>query len=335
MTTAFLPRPATPTDLEIVDDATRREFITGGAALTLLGIAGCGGTDAQLEKPAPSGRTVDHEFGSTTFTDPPRRAVSLDTQALTDHLVALGLTPVGSTQFDSSIQFPFSIVLEGKLDPARIADVGFNGDPNLEAIAALRPDLIVGYVYSFAEAAEQIQAIGPTIAFSDGTSWQEILDTLATVLDRRDLHDEWIARIDEGVERVRSVAAGRSVGVITANENGTFFISDENYDTSALLVRAGMTVQGADNPKEDFGNGVLILSGELLGEITADEIVVVTYEPDPAERENAFERNPLWAQLPAVRAGRVHVIDGSSWNNFGPIALVAMLDEAAELFARQ
>lgn len=71
--------------------------------------------------------------------------------------------------------------------------------------------------------------------------------------------------------------------------------------------------------------------GKRLGDVVAENIVVVTYEEDPAQRSNLLETNPLWPTLPAVQAGRVHVIDGGNWNNFGPIALVAFLDEAAAL----
>jgi len=139
--------------------------------------------------------------------------------------------------------------------------------------------------------------------------------------------------------RFPTVLRGRTDGiepvgvVITDADGGNFFLSGPRYDTSALLERAGMDVLTLEDPAEDFGNGVIAVSDERLGELDADHLVVVTYEPDPAKRVNAFEQNPLWPRLRAVRAGDAHVIDGSTWNNFGPIAIVAMLREAVDLFA--
>jgi iron complex transport system substrate-binding protein len=254
--------------------------------------------------------------------------VALDAAGLLDPVLALGLRPVGAAQVAKG-RFP--TVLMGRTDG--IEPVGVNAEPNVETIASLAPDCIVGFDFSFGEAREQISAIAPTIAFAETVTWQRVLDTLARVLDRREERDAWVRRVRTGVREVRRVADGASVAVITDADGGNFFLSGPRYDTSALLERAGMDVLTLEDPAEDFGNGVIAVSDERLGELDADHLVVVTYEPDPAKRVNAFEQNPLWPRLRAVRAGDAHVIDGSTWNNFGPIAIVAMLREAVDLFA--
>lgn len=123
-------------------------------------------------------------------------------------------------------------------------------------------------------------------------TWDAVFDTLATAMDRRSQHDEWTARVAAGVENVRAAAAGTSVAVVSPSDDGTLIINGPAYDTSALLVEAGVEVQTIDNPTEDFGNDVLVVSGERLGDVVAENIVVVTYEEDPAQRSNLLETNP-------------------------------------------
>src|SRR5687767_11672039 len=74
----------------ILNDLTRREFVTGMLAAGLLAACGRGGPG---ESPSPSSvRKVDNEFGSTEVPTNPGRIAVLDVRAV-EHLVALGITP--------------------------------------------------------------------------------------------------------------------------------------------------------------------------------------------------------------------------------------------------
>ena len=87
--------PVTLLDAPVIDDATRRGFLTGAAAAALL--AGCGRGPAWAA-PADGGFpvTVDHRFGSTAIPAGPRRIVTV---GLNDHDVvyALGAQPVAAS----------------------------------------------------------------------------------------------------------------------------------------------------------------------------------------------------------------------------------------------
>lgn len=117
---------------------------------TLLVVTGCGTPQASEQKPADQAKgnteasgqsyTVKHAMGETTIKGTPERIVMLTNQGI-ETLMALGVKPVGAvgaandpTQFyDFTKSF-----LEGT------KSVGTEGQPNLEAIAALKPDLILG-----------------------------------------------------------------------------------------------------------------------------------------------------------------------------------------------
>src|SRR5690348_16331865 len=128
------------------------------AVLALL-VAGCGGEDTDYSAAAPTTTrtagaastsakatfpaTVTHRYGSTTVTKAPRRIVSVGSTEQ-DVLLALGEKPVGVTEWygdQPSATWPWARAALGDAKPT----VLHAGDGiNVEAVAKLRPDLIVG-----------------------------------------------------------------------------------------------------------------------------------------------------------------------------------------------
>ena len=104
----------------IVDDATRREFLVGGAALAAL-LAGCGAPAAP--PPAATPRTVAHRYGETTVPASPRRVVCVGFSDH-DHLLALGSAPVGFSPYeytaDPDRTWPWSQERLGTTQPVRV-----------------------------------------------------------------------------------------------------------------------------------------------------------------------------------------------------------------------
>src|SRR5690606_22912571 len=95
-----------------------------GALLLLLPIAGMA-------------QTWQHEGGTLTLAAPPERIVALN-WAATQSLLLLGISPVGVADKAGYATW----VQEPEL-PEGVANVGTRVAPSLEAIAELKPDLIV------------------------------------------------------------------------------------------------------------------------------------------------------------------------------------------------
>ncbi|MGH3973921.1 MAG: hypothetical protein ACRDS9_11450, partial [Pseudonocardiaceae bacterium] len=92
MTITLLDRSTPP-----VDDATRRQFLIGGASLAAL-LVGCSRPDAETPDPSGSGNgvfpvTIRHKYGSTDITEVPQRVLSLGYQEH-DPIFAIGVTPI-------------------------------------------------------------------------------------------------------------------------------------------------------------------------------------------------------------------------------------------------
>ncbi|MGH3370410.1 MAG: ABC transporter substrate-binding protein, partial [Nocardioidaceae bacterium] len=97
---------------------------------------------AKLGSTAEAGvfpRTVEHALGEARLEKKPERVVVLDSGEL-DAVLSLGITPVGMGVNAGQEGVPAYLV-----DKATgIKEVGAISDLNLEAIAALKPDLILG-----------------------------------------------------------------------------------------------------------------------------------------------------------------------------------------------
>src|SRR5688572_26757869 len=116
-----------------------------GIAITATLLSGCGGESSASKQPSKSvnteafPRTVTHAMGETTIPSEPVRVVALDTGEL-DNALALGATVVGAGRTPVADGF-LSYV---KNQTEGVAIVGTVTEPNLEQIAAAKPDLILG-----------------------------------------------------------------------------------------------------------------------------------------------------------------------------------------------
>ena len=108
--------------------------------------------------------TISHALGTTIVNQPPERIVTLGWSS-EDAVLALGKIPVGMPRyrFFASGIFPWN---EDRLAGAR--PYLFEGDIDYEAIAALRPDLILG-IYSGIDdlAYKRLSSIAPTVGLPD------------------------------------------------------------------------------------------------------------------------------------------------------------------------
>lgn len=181
------------------------------AATTVL--AACGGGPDEASDPttttAAAGetaaaadfpRTVDHAMGRTEIPARPERVVVLDTGEL-DSAIALGVVPVGAVR--APVEEGFLEYLS--TDTAATELVGTIDDVNLEAVAALRPDLILSSALRHEDLYDELSAIAPTV-FTEtvGDVWKENLALHAEALGLEDEADELVAAYDE---RTADIAA--------------------------------------------------------------------------------------------------------------------------------
>lgn len=166
------------------------------ALIVLLPLTACGNADDGSSESSPPSQTaegafpvtVEHEFGSTTIEEEPERVVTLGVTDA-DAVLALDLVPVGNTgyTFYESGLGPWTDDLVGGAELTRIDS---DSEPNIEQIANLAPDLIIGVSAGFDDAVyEDLSQIAPVVARPAGTAAytvprDEATEVIATALGR-------------------------------------------------------------------------------------------------------------------------------------------------------
>ena len=255
-------------------------------------------------------RVITHRFGQTTVPKNPQRIVALGEEGMLADLLDIGLKPVAS-----SASLPES--LPG-FDPAEVAGIEiFNStQPNLERIAALQPDLIVGGDFFIGEIGyDMLSKIAPTVSI-DAADWrQEYLDLMA-VIGRGEQARQKLSAFDTAVAGARQSlnANGRavSVGTIYPGPSPAAWV-DGPTATPQLVHDLGFALSPSAEQAKGLGvkSGRAFFSPEKLDLFQGQLLILV--QSDTVEGESAvleqIKANPLWSELPAVQADRVYVLD--------------------------
>jgi len=318
----------------------RRPLAALATTALALTLAACGGSDgdaAGSSSSAPSGDagafpvTIENAFGTTEIPERPERIVTVGFNDA-DFVLALGGTLVGEREllgdYDAT-QRPWAA---DQLPDEDIPTVG-GEELNLEEIAALQPDLIVG-VYSFIDQAtyDQLSAIAPTLAQSDeyadgATPWQE-----QTLLTGRALGVE-----DEAQQLVDDVE-GRFSDAVEANPD--FAGASVAVDLTGL-GGSGHYLLGQDDLRTQFFSDLgfavpetsVELSAERLDLLDADVLVENGYD------QAALDADTVVSQLAVVTEDRTVLLGQysgavSAALGFGsPLSLPYLLDQLVDPLA--
>jgi iron complex transport system substrate-binding protein len=278
------------------------------------------GTDAA---PGAFPRSVRHSMGETTIEARPQRVVVLDTGEL-DAIVELGITPVGAVDY-GAVGLP--AYLDGALDGVEI--VGSVSEPNLEAIAALRPDLILSSTLRHEALYDELSQIAPTVfAERPGVAWKQNFRLYAQAVGGEAVAAETVARYEQ---RIRDLNAALptprpTISIVRVMEDGMRYYQRANF-MGTLLTDLGVPRPESQNV-DDFG--VDLGQESIVDYADADLLVLALY----GGQTNAFAADVLasdiWQAVPAVGEGRVLEVDDQTWiGGIGYRAAFSVLDQLA------
>lgn len=308
----------------LLDDPSARHELSRRRALRGLGwatagslaLAACGAPAGLGGRSAISVRDQRGEL--VELAEPARRIVSIVIPAAS-MLVALDSGPGRLVGVNSSAAQAIREGILGQLYPAATALRGDVADqtfaPNVEAILALDPDLVIQWGDRGAEIIDPLRNAGLTVAGlhygtqRDLETWIELFGVL---IGRQDRARELIGRMHAGLDQVRARAAATPGG---SPPKILYF----------YRMRGGLQV-GGGNTYNDFVinlvGGVNPAAG-LTGQPTVDPEQVLAWDPDVVLVGNfdaATPRDvydvPAWRDLSAVRNRRVYKIPlgGYRWD---------------------
>lgn len=249
--------------------------------------------------------TLQHESGALSFEQPPQRIVALN-WAATEMLLGLGIEPVAIAEREGYRAWANHPPL-----PEGVADVGTRREPNLEAISALKPDLILvsSDLNTMLPALESIAPTAVHTLFKPGqmpdARAREVLLELAAGLGRASagqaLLEDISARQQANAEKLRALGrAGTPVLLMTFLDENTLRVQGNNALLSTALEELGVenAWQGASN---HWGFATTSLS--RLGPYADAHFLILS--PTPPGLQQALQSNPVWRAMKPVQAGRV------------------------------
>ncbi len=251
-------------------------------------------------------RIIKHAMGETAVPISPQRVVVLDSGEL-DAAVALGVTPIGAfTLFEGD---DFMSYLQDKLEG--VQPVGTIGEPNLEAIAALKPDLILSNKTRHEDIYDKLSAIAPTVfAEAVGAVWKDSFKLYAEALGKQEQGEKVIADYNARLESFKQRMGDKlntQVSVLRVVEDGVRIIQQRMY-IGVILKDAGL----ARPPLQQADDRFQLVSFEQIPDMNGDVIFVSYFGKNDAAYQQLLAQ-PLWQANQAVAAGKAFPVNDDTW----------------------
>jgi len=291
------------------------------AALTFSGCApgATSGTDAAPSTPTGS-HAVAHARGTTEVPDAPQRVVVLEPLEL-DTAVALGVTPVGAAVASNVAGVPAYLGVEG------VTPVGTVPEPDLEAIAALQPDLILGTESRHSRLYDQLSAIAPTVFMATQSDpWQQNAVLIGEALGKQAQTEELLSAFTARCARIAQTYAlsGKTANMIRPRDETTLSIYGPTSFAGSALECVGLTI-----PDQQWRDGLQAdISPENIRSAAADYVFVTTTDVD--------DRSTVPAAITqnADAFPSVTLVDTSYWvSGVGPLGGMRVLDDIERFLA--
>ncbi|MGW3286870.1 ABC transporter substrate-binding protein [Streptomyces sp. NPDC001002] len=315
----------------------RRSLAAFAAVSAAVVLAGCGTTEPAADSSEPSAKSItltDASGAKVTLDGPVKKVVGTEWNVV-ESLVTLGVDPVGVADVKGYKTWDTAAPL--KNTPK---DIGTRGEPSMDTIAALSPDLIVATTDLSAAAVKQLRKIAPVLEVRSAKSadqigqMEESLDLIAEATGATDkavaAKKAFDAKVAEGKKALAEAGlAGRKIafadGWVASNQ-----VSVRPYTSGSLLgaVNEAIGLKNAWTLKGDAAYGLAATDVEGLTSLGDVEFAYIGSKAEKASDpfSNDLAKNAVWKSLPFVKKGNVHRLPDGIWMFGGPQSMQAYVD---------
>ena len=236
---------------------------------------------------------------------------------LTNNLLALGITPVGSVIGGDLKDF----LPHAKEQLKDTKKLGVVTDPNMEALLQLKPsEIYVDEKYAGKDLAKY-EKIAKTHTFNlDEGTWRDHLKEVGKLVNREKEADKYIQDYEEQSKRVKNLI-DKELG--------------NNEKVMAIRVTAKELRPANGVEKIDGNRPFEVISQEVLPDFDADAIFVVVNRDDKAKAAfKQLQETPIWKDLKAVKGKHVYTINDQPWLDYSALGNKMAMDEAEEMFTK-
>ena len=273
-------------------------------------------------------KTIVHDFGTTKLKKVPKRIVILD-NLYGEIMNPLDITPVGATTGQADSQ-EFSTLFKKQYKDAKVVSVGWQGNPDLDKIAELKPDLIL-MTGEQEDLYEELSEIAPTVGYQINTDenwdYHETSLKVAEIFDKRDEMKKDLDRVDarEAVfaENVKAKFGNQKLMYLRVTDNDIRYYAYGHF--GYLYDTYHFNRAKTFNPNDMFQ----VIDPDKLKEINPDLLIV---QADSQELlDNKLKNNPVWSSLKAVQNNKVIYADYSTYMlGFGIVSQEAIMKQISD-----
>lgn len=273
-------------------------------------------------------KTIVHDFGTTELKKAPKRIVILD-NLYGEILDPLDITPVGATTGQADSQ-EFSTLFKKQYKDAKVVSVGWQGNPDLDKIAELKPDLIL-ITGEQEDLYDELSEIAPTVGYQINTDenwdYHETSLKVAEIFDKRDEMKKDLDRLD-----AREAVFAENVKAKFGNQKLMYLRVTDNYIRYYAYGHFGYLYDTYHfNRAETFNPDDMfqVIDPDKLKDINPDLLIV---QADSQELlDNKLKNSPVWTSLKAVQNNKVIYADYSTYMlGFGIVSQEAIMKQISD-----
>ncbi|MEA5569119.1 iron-siderophore ABC transporter substrate-binding protein [Anabaena sp. UHCC 0399] len=280
-------------------------------------------------------RVIKHPLGESCIPVKPQRVIALDETSM-EVLLALNLKPIATAQpnITGSIIPNLGKKAEG------IVSLGKDGQPNIEKMVQLNPDLILGFSVS-TEQYKLFSQIAPTVTLDYiQNGWKDAFSRIAEITEKSEKAQKLLEQYQQRVQELRTFINHNlkektiSVSRFYAGNQFTEFRTKYSFPGS-LFTEVGIPLPEMQNQLTTYENQPLVsVSLERLELLDAD-FLFVALDPGAEDSFQKYQNSPLWQKLNVVKNQRVYTVDSGYWIFGNILSANAILDDLFKYLIRK
>ncbi|RUR75925.1 iron siderophore-binding protein [Chlorogloeopsis fritschii PCC 6912] len=273
-------------------------------------------------------RVIQHQLGETCIPLKPQRIIALEDAWIVDPLLALGIKPVGTVTFAKQVNVNFRGLSADEL--AGIEIVGNGGQPSLEKILSLKPDLILSFNDPFdSNNYKLLSQIAPTVPIEFDRvrhSFKDNLRFIAQLVGREEKAEKILLQYQERIKELQKILVNNNlykskVSILEYLGGNTFELQRGDIIYFQIFSDIGLDMPHKPLNPDDS----VLFNIEVIDKFDADILFFVSLNSNKEQLSSRF--NGILSSLKAVKNKRAHIVDPYLWWVYGPLGVNKLLDE--------
>jgi len=298
---------------------SRRFFITA-AMMSALTIACTNKSNTSTQK------------NQSNISKTPTRIVALE-WVYVENLLALGIQPIGIADIKGYNNF---VNIKPQLSD-KVVDVGTRAEPSLEAIAKLKPDLILGVEQRHQETYNLLTSIAPTFLFNPYPSgknanqldeMQQTFLKIAKAVNQEDKGKSVLSEMQQTFEKYKKqlsnikVSQNKFVLAQLSDSGPQLRLFSDNSMAVQILNKIGLE-NAFEGMFDAFGFNTVWV--EALPKVEDANFLYITADNNVYWQN--LQNNPVWKGLKFVQQNRVYPIESDTWVFGGPLSAQLLVEK--------